>query len=320
MNRLLVAVLAIVAFGLIPKSADALTISPTKIDVAGDPGQTLVGEIEIFNEQAEAKTFYTSFENFEPRGETGAPFFVGGGSGLSTWIGAQGSVVITPGERVNVPYSITIPPDAVPGGYFAAIFFGSQPPETGAGSEVSIGGKVGSLVLLRVNGDVEEGGGLLEFGAGLTSGKLFTSVPVPFSYRFNNEGGDRVIPRGEIIIKNVFGMHVVTLDANKTEGSVLPNSVRKFELNWGDEMEMASAEGQEPNFFDIVKFQAANLRVGLYKADLNISWGETNQTASASTTIFMLPWQFLLVFFGALSVLFFILRQYNRFIIARSKR
>ncbi len=318
MNRLLVAALAFVAFGLIPQSADALTISPTKIDVAGDPGQTLVGEIEVFNEQSEVKTFYTSFENFEPRGETGAPFFVGGGSGLSTWIGTQGSVVVIPGERVNIPYSITIPADAVPGGYFAAIFFGSQPPETGAGSEVSIGGKVGSLVLLRVNGDVEEGGGLLEFGAGLTSSKLFTSVPVPFSYRFNNTGGDRVIPRGEVTIKNVFGMHVVTIDANKTEGSVLPGSVRKFDLNWGDAMSLP--EGEESSFFDIVKFQAANLRVGLYKADLNISWGETNQNSTASTTIFMLPWQFLIVFFGALATLVFILKQYNRFIIARSKR
>lgn len=318
MNRFLVAALAFVAFGLIPQSADALTISPTKIDIAGDPGQTLVGEIELFNEQAEVKTFYTSFENFEPRGETGAPFFVGGGSGLATWIGAQGSVLITPGERVNIPYSITIPADAAPGGYFAAIFFGSQPPETGAGSEVSIGGKVGTLVLLRVNGDVEEGGGLLEFAAGTNATKLFASVPVPFSYRFNNTGGDRVIPRGEVNIKNVFGMHVETLDANKTEGSVLPGSVRKFELAWGEPMVVA--EGQEPNFFDIVKFQASNLRVGLYKVELNISWGETNQTSAASTTIFMLPWQFLLVFISALTVLFFILRAYNRFIIARAKR
>lgn len=318
MNRFLVTTLAFVAFVLVPQSADALTISPTKVDIAGDPGQTLVGEIELFNEQTEVKTFYTSFENFEPRGETGAPFFVGGGSGLATWIGTQGSVLINPGERVNIPYSITIPTDATPGGYFAAVFFGSQPPETGAGSEVSIGGKVGTLVLLRVNGDVEEGGGLLEFTTGASSSKLFASVPVPFSYRFNNTGGDRVIPRGEVTIKNIFGIHVETLDANKTEGSVLPGSVRKFELSWGEPMTVA--EGQEPGFFDVVKFQASNLRVGLYNAELNISWGETNQTSVASTTIFMLPWQFLIVFFGALAVLLFILKQYNRFIIARAKR
>jgi hypothetical protein len=318
MNRLLVATLAFVAVVLIPRPADALTISPTKIDVAGDPGQTLVGEIELFNEQSEVKTFYTNFENFEPRGETGAPFFVGGGSGLATWIGAQGSVSIAPGERVSIPYSITIPKEAIAGGYFAAIFFGSQPPESGAGSEVSIGGKVGSLVLLRVNGDVAEGGGLLEFAAGTPAAKLFTSIPVPFSYRFNNTGGDRVIPRGEVVIKNVFGMHADTLNANKNEGSVLPGSVRKFELTWGETPVLA--EGQVPSFFDTVKFQATHLRVGLYKATLNISWGETNQVSSATTTIFMFPWQFLVVFVGTLTVLFFILRQYNRFIIARSKR
>jgi hypothetical protein len=318
MKRFLDAPVALLFILLIPNDASALTISPTKIDVAGDPGQTLVGEIELFNEQTEPKTFFTSFENFEPRGETGAPFFIGGGSGLASWIGSQGSIFITPGERVTVPYTITIPQDATPGGYFAAIFFGSQAPETGAGSEVAIGGKVGTLVLLRVNGDVEEGGGLLEFTAGLNSSKFFTSVPVPFSYRFNNTGGDRVIPRGEVVIKNVFGIHVETLNANKNEGSVLPSSVRKFELTWGEAM--PSFGDSKPNFFDVVKFQASNLRIGVYSADLNISWGETGQTSNSSTTIIMFPWQFLVVFFGGLSVLYIVLRQYNRFIIARSKR
>ncbi len=318
MNRILVASVALLFILLTPSDASALTISPTKIDVAGDPGQTLVGEIELFNEQSEVKTFYTTFENFEPRGETGAPFFIGGGSGLASWIGSQGSVVITPGERVNIPYSITIPTDATPGGYFAAIFFGSQPPQTGEGSEVSIGGKVGSLILLRVNGAVEEGGGLLEFASGLDGAKLFTSVPVLFSYRFNNTGGDSVIPRGEVVVKNVFGMHVETINANVKEGSVLPNSVRKFEFTWGEST--ANADEKTPGFFDIVKFQASHLRVGIYKAELSLTWGETNQSAKATTTFFMLPWQFLIVFLGLITTLYLILRQYNRFIIARSKR
>ena len=318
MKRLLVVQVFLLLTLFIPRDVSALTISPTKIDVAGDPGQTLVGEIELFNEQTESKTFYTSFENFEPRGETGAPFFIGGGTGLASWIGSQGSIFITPGERITVPYSITIPEDAVPGGYFAAIFFGSQAPETGAGSEVAIGGKVGTLILLRVNGDVEEGGGLLEFTAGTTASKIFTSVPVPLSYRFNNAGGDRVIPRGEVIIRNVFGMHVETLNANKNEGSVLPSSVRKFELTWGESF--SSSDGNKPSFFEVVKFQASNLRIGVYTADLNLTWGETGQTSNSSTTLVMLPWQFIIVFLGVIFALYLALKQYNRFIIARSKR
>ena len=114
----------------LPVYASALTISPTKIEVAVDPGQTAIGEIEVFNEQQEVKTFYTTYENFEPRGETGAPYFIGGGEGLSSWIESTKSFDIQPGEKITIPYSITVPADSTAGGYFAGIFFGTQPPST----------------------------------------------------------------------------------------------------------------------------------------------------------------------------------------------
>ena len=317
MNKFLALLVVIIATTL-PSSADALTISPTKIEVAADAGQTVIGEIELFNEEAEAKTFYTTFENFEPRGETGAPFFVGGGSGLASWLGAPGSVTIMPGERAIVPYTITLPADAVAGGYFAAVFFGSQPPVDGGAGEVSIGGKVGSLVLLRVNGEVEEGGGVLDFAE--VDGKWFlNSVPVGLSYRFNNTGADRVVPRGEIVVKNAFGMEVVKLNANPNEGSVLPNSTRKLEVKWGEALVLEEGLA-EPSFFAIVSHQAKNLHIGLYKANLDLSWGETKQSANTTFTFILFPWQFILVALGVLSVIYFGLRQYNRFIISRAKR
>lgn len=312
------ALLVVIFATILPTSTNALTISPTKIEVTGDPGQTIVGEIELFNEEPDAKTFYTTFENFEPRGETGAPFFVGGGSGLSTWLGAQGSVSIVSGERAVVPYSITIPSDATPGGYFAAVFFGSQPPTADGAGEVSIGGKVGSLVLLRVSGEVAESGGVLDF-AEATGQRFLNTLPVGISYRFNNTGADRVVPRGEIEVKNVFGMHVITLNANPNEGSVLPNSVRKFEVQWGDRLPLAEGE-TKPSFFATVAHQAKNLHIGFYKANLSVSWGETQQKAVSDFSFILFPWQFILVLVSVLAFLYFTLRQYNRFIIARAKR
>lgn len=318
MKRLLATCIFTICVFILPSSTAALTISPTKIEVSADPGQTIVGEIELFNEETETKTFFTSYENFEPRGETGSPFFVGGGVGLASWISAQQSLQITPGERVVVPYTITIPNDATPGGYFAAVFFGSQPPATSVGSEVSIGGKVGTLVLLRVNGEVTETGGVIAFSAGVDNGFLFTSVPVPLTYRFSNDGGDRAIPRGEIVITNVFGGHVTTLNANPNEGSVLPNSVRKFELVWGEAPFTQVESGR--TFFEIVKHQAANLRLGVYNMELSLSWGQTNQSSKEAIKVFMFPWQLIVVVGLCLFVLYVVLRQYNRFIISRAKK
>jgi hypothetical protein len=160
MRNLLYTIL-IVAIAGMASPVFALTVSPARVEITGDPGTTLRGEIGLFNEQEGSKTFFTSFENFEPSGESGAPHFIGAKDGLATWIKTENKVVLESGKRSIVPFSITIPQNAQPGGHFAAIFFGSQAPGTQGSGQVSIGGKIGVLVLLRVSGEVAEGGGLL---------------------------------------------------------------------------------------------------------------------------------------------------------------
>lgn len=313
MSRTLLGKSILALFILLPVYASALTISPTKIEVAVDPGQTAIGEIEVFNEQQEVKTFYTTFENFEPRGETGAPYFVGGGAGLASWIESTRSFDIQPGEKVVIPYSITVPADSTAGGYFAGIFFGTQPPATDGESEVSIGGKVGTLVLLRVNGEITEEGGLLDFKAGEKF--LFTSLPVTLSYRFNNNGGDRVVPKGQIVVKNSFLQETATLAVNSSDGSVLPGSIRKFETVWGDGSLTADA-----SFFTTVKYQLTHFHFGLYQAVLDVSWGESNQQGTSKAWFLIVPWQLLLVAGVLLVVLSLGLRFYNRLIISRASK
>jgi len=174
--------------------AHALTVSPAKIEITADPGRVVTDQIVIFNEESETRTFYLTAENFESRGDTGAPYFVGANDGLATWIQTDSSVTIEPGQRIPVPYSIFVPNNAKAGGYFAAIFFGSQPPTGSDAGEVSIGGKIGVLVLLSVSGDVEESAGLSGFTTA-NENKFFDGLPVDFAFTFNNDGGDRVVPK-----------------------------------------------------------------------------------------------------------------------------
>src|SRR3989344_49466 len=186
-----------------PLNVEALTVSPVRMEITADPGQTVTGKLLLLNEQDGTKTFYSSFENFEPSGDSGAPRFIGAGDGLATWMEIDSKVTLESGKSIDIPYSITIPQNAEPGGYFAAIFFGSQAPGVQGGGEVSIGAKIGVLILLRVSGEVAEGGGLLEF---ITKEKnrFFSTLPISFFYRLNNTGGDRIVPSGEIKIKNIF--------------------------------------------------------------------------------------------------------------------
>ncbi len=311
--QLVKAVLTIMLF-VTANQAFALTASPVKVEITGDAGQTLTGEIELLNEQKEQKILFTSFENFEPAGDTGAPRFIGANDGLATWLTTQSSVTIKPEQKVIVPYSITIPPNTEPGGYFAAIFFGAQDPSGIEAGEVAIGGKLGILILLRVSGDIVENAGLANFG---TDGakRLFTSLPINFSYKFTNSGGDRVVPLGDITIKNTFGMVSAELPANKNEGSVLPNSGRTFTSAWGEYVKDAPVK----SFLQTLQTQLADFHLGLYRAHVAVVYGTTNQSASDTFTFFIFPWQLLLLCALALVFAYFMLRKYNAWIISKSK-
>lgn len=274
--------------------AAALTVSPARIEVAVEPGEVYRDEIELFNEQDSEKTFFASYENFEPKGDSGAPHFIGADDGLATWIDIADQVTIRSGERVAIPYSITVPEGAEPGGYFAAIFFGSQPPQGTGGGEVTIGGKIGVLILLRVSGEVAEGGGLLNFG-GKDGKRFWSALPASFAYRFNNTGGDRVVPRGEMSITNTLWISSAELLANEKEGSVLPNSTRAFEVLWGEKADRTQ-EKHSPGFFGMALRELREFHFGWYAARLALVWGDDmSQTAHATYHIFIIPWQLLTI-------------------------
>jgi hypothetical protein len=309
--------LVVLVFGFMVHSplAFALTISPVRVEIQGDPGQTLTGTMEMLNEQGDEKIFFSSFENFEPAGDTGSPRFIGNQTGLATWLDTDDSISIGVGEKKVVPYSITIPSDAEPGGYFAAIFWGGQNPESQVAGEVAIGGKLGVLVLLRVRGDIPESAGVSEFAASGTH-RFFTGTPIAFSYRFSNQGGDRVVPLGEIVIKNMFSGVAGTIKANENEGNVLPGSSRKFTPQWGESVASTTAA----NFIAAAKMQVRDFHFGIYTAHLDLVYGATNQTAKDSFTFFIIPWQLLSLVCVALLVLYFLIRQYNKWIISKSHK
>jgi len=324
--------------------AQALTISPARVEVNGDPGQTLTGEYTLINQEKVAKTFYSSSENFEAQGETGTPYFVAGDEGLASWIDLPSEIVLGPNEIKKLTYSINIPTGIDPGGYFAAIFWGtSNPQESEEGGDVSVGAKLGIVILLRVSGDIKEEGGILDFktldeqklkelkegGAdeqkikelGADEQRLFTMLPVDFSYRFQNNGGDRIKPKGTITIKNILGMTSDVLDANSNGGNVLPSSVRKFNLSWDKAIESDEKTESPFSFIDAVKYQASHFAFGMYTAHIDLTYGDGDGLkSSAQTRFFVFPYQLLIVIFFGLLVLVLLLKSYNKMIIKKAQK
>jgi hypothetical protein len=296
--------------------ASALTISPARIELSGDPGASVSNDLTLINEQENEQTFYTSVENFEAQGESGAPSFSASKEGLASWVTVTDKVTLKKGERIKIPFTVHVPKDADAGGHFAAIFFSTVPPTT-SGATLAVGAKVGMLMLLRVSGDIKEGGGLLSFAL-KEGGHFSTTLPVNFVYRFNNSGNDRVNPTGTVTIRNTFGLEAASLNANPTVGNILPASTRRFDLTWGDEAPLPDSA----SFLNHVSYEARNFAFGFYFANLHLTFNSSG-TADSSLILFVFPWHLLSVIAIILLILFIILRslvrRYNRYIIRQAR-
>ena len=309
-NALFVA-LCLFALGsiFIAGQVSALTVSPVRIEVAGNPGQTVKGNLVLLNDQTTPQKLYSSLANFESNGTTGVPVFTPATQGLGTWIKVPSEVDLQPGEQQNVPYEITIPSGASAGGNYAAIFWSPSPNAANSG-QVAIGSRTGILVLLTVNGDITINGALSGFKA---NGGFFDSVPVNFQYTFGNAGNDRVVPQGSINIKNLGLWTSASLTANGAKGNVLPNSNRTFNVAWGSD----NAKG----FFAKVGKEWNNFHLGIYTADLSLSYGQ-DKLAVGSYTFFMLPWQLLLTLVIILLIVGFlvalVVKKWDKWIVRKA--
>src|SRR3990167_3517102 len=323
--RELLAVFGVVMLALLLKlpSASALTITPVRFEISGNPGDTLRGEILLINETDTAETYYSTFSNFEAQGESGSPAFVEPKEGLGTWIGTElDSVFLAPRQQKIIPFTITVPKDAEPGGHFAVIFCLTSP---SGGGGVSVGAKTGVLVLLSVNGEVREDAGLLGFQ--IKDKKFWHSVlPVSFEYRFKNDGGDRVKPEGKIVIRNTVFWPTEKINANPVVGNVLPGSTRKFSVDWikySRPADYVVPTGIFGKFWGDVGYQWKNFAVRLYSANLKIVYGASGAEATDSAFFFVFPWQLVLVMLLALLIIFFggkkLIQRYNRFIIEKAR-
>jgi len=323
MKHFILAVIILIGWTIAftPIKANALTISPVRFEILGDPGQTLMGEITLFNERDIAETFYSSFESFEARGEGGEPRFVPAQKGLPTWMKTESTITLEPGETKIVPFSIEVPQGADPGGHFAAIFWSNVPPAEIEEKQMVVGARIGTLILLRVSGEIREGGGILEFG---TKNKIYTHLPISLFYRLANDGNNWLRPEGEVKISNIIGLQTAVLDANPVKGNVLPGSIRRFDVEW-----KAQDEITEEGFLAIVGHQWQNFAFGPYRATLSLRNGmlpelETTEGFKSNFWFFVIPWQLLIIIIIVLMIVGFIgtkgLKKYNRWIIEKATK
>ncbi len=271
-------------FMAVPPGVYALTITtaPLKIDLRAEPGSIVKEGVVLYNQNDIAITFKGTITNvtFGP-GERGVPIPAGiqGPYSLAEWMNLfQAVVTLAPGEKKEIPLTINIPSSAPAGGYYAQV---SWTPILGKQPGVKAIEGVGTLVILRVAGDVAEATRVLSFGdeAGRT---LFEKPPITFLTRIQNTGTIHVAPIGEITILDSRGTKVVVLPFNQGRevSTILPGGdIRRFETTWD-----------------------TGLRFGKYSAILHAVYGETGKSLTATYSFSVMP-MFLLAAWLFISIL-----------------
>lgn len=218
--------------GLVLAQTDTkgLTVIPPRFELLANPGDSLSETIKVRNDTAAAVTYDVVIEDFASSGEEGGVALeeqsTDNSFTLAEWITPEtDNLVLEPLEERTFRYSISVPEEAEPGGHYASILFTSRP-ETQVPGAANIASRVGSLILLRVSGNVTEQAKIETFSAPA----YLKNGPVPFTLRVLNEGNVHVQPKGTIIITDLFGRKVDEVPL--INANVLPGSVRKTDTPW----------------------------------------------------------------------------------------
>lgn len=213
------------------QESTTLTIVPPKFELFANPGDVITETVRVKNESPIPQSYGILIEDFSSAGEEGRVVLEEGETdtqfSLKKWIELSSqNLTIQPGEETVFPFTISVPKDAEPGGHYASILF-----QIGGGSEgqegvTSVQHRVGTLVLLRISGNVVEDAKIETFEAPFYS----KNGPINFNLRIKNNGTTHVRPSGTIIVTNMFGKKVEEIPLNGL--NVFPGSIRKMETTW----------------------------------------------------------------------------------------
>ncbi len=289
----------------------SLAVTPPLFQVSIEPGSRWSSSVKMVNGGNNEIEIYATPVNFEARGEDGSARFIpivdGGSDGVMSaeWINISRGPYTVPAEGgVDIPFVISVPEDATPGGHYFALLIGTEPAdEQTEGSVVRVSSLVTVLFLMRVEGDVIESGHIREFR---TDTGWYNRPEARFTVSFQNTGTVHLQPRGVIEIYNMWGNQrgVIPINTRNQFGNVLPESSRSFSFRW---------EGEGSLF-----------EAGRYTANVTLAYGTDGaRNVSETVSFWVLPVAPFLTVLGTILALLVIIsgaiRLYIRRVLAYEK-
>lgn len=311
---------AIFGFSLTSNAApggNGLRVSPVRTDLVIQPGETKTVNINVTNVTSVQSTLQTIINDFTAnKDESGNPAILldanqyASSHSLKRYAQPGGQFTLQPGQAKTIPIVITIPKNAAGGGYFGAVRFAPAGTQTkGPNQTVSLAGSVGSLILVKVPGDIKEQLSIASFNtvqSDRVSSLFFNNKNINAVVRFQNTGNIQLQPFGKILLRSSSGKILYQANVNNTNppGNVLPDSIRKFPVP----------------LKNVGTF-------GKYKIEGNFGYGSNGQLLSASNTFYVIPVTYIYLAIGLIVLILFLIfilpkliRSYNQRVLRRAGR
>jgi hypothetical protein len=307
-------------------TAKALTISPPSIEFTVQPGNQAEFVVKLYNESADKQTLFIDATTFTAGPEEGIPAydFASPKEDIATWIKLDPSpIILEPQARKEVTISINVPADAAPGGHYGVVAFSSAPP-TAEGAEkpqVAISQGIGTLLLVRVEGEVIESATLTSFLTAANCNRL----PATFTTVYQNTGNIHLKPTGTVTITGMFKKSATILTVNPTKTSTLPKSSRTYKAVWGNENAVkTTASNVWAKFWQEYGNERSNFAFGKYTASLALTAGQAGAVVTnATVTFWVIPWHILVVWglgiILLIIVLILLVRRYNHWVVTKAQ-
>ncbi len=223
----------------------SFVVKPAKVELSGAPGTTLDATITLKNDLGAPATFAISFEDVVGSENPDDPVTLlgvkRGPYPLRDLLRGPKTISLLSGEEKRIPVTISIPPDASPGGLYGSVIF-TPVRQKGAGNVIP-DSRIGVLFFLRVDGESREEGVLKDVS--YEGGRVVFGMPeadTVFAILFENTGTVHLNPYGTLTVAPLVGESVqLPIDP----WYVLPKSARNRTLALGNALSYG------PNTFEL---------------------------------------------------------------------
>lgn len=273
------------AFAATPgqNNQESIAISPVNKFYKFKPGSTNKDEITVTNGGTVDYKFKLYVSPYSVNGVEYKPDFFTKkkNTDLNEWVTfAKSTYELKAGQAVTVPYTVSVPENAIPGGHYGVIFAETQPSdERRESNSVERKKRVGALVYATVEGDFETGG---KFNGIRTPGLQF-KAPLKSELNVENTGSSDFSVETVFAVSDIFGSRKYT-DTKKYQ--ILPQTERLINLSWD----------KSPGF-------------GLYQVTVSAKF--LDQQTSKTSYVLMAPIAFYMIFIVGLlvAVIYFVQKR-----------